>query len=335
VNALLLLLLLAGPGAHAQDGLPAAAGSPVSDESVVHDRAGALAAELRCPVCQGLSAADSQAEAAVAMRTRAEQLVREGYTDAQIRAWFVDRYGEWVLLEPPREGRHWIVWLGPLLVLAVGAGVVVRRVRSSGIAPADADPEPDLPANPTAGPGEAALPVRTRSWPVLMALALVALALVAGVASLPEAPPIPSPSPHAVSPHASTAAADPADLPTLNARAYASILEGDLPEAMALVERARQMAPDDPDVQINVCALRIAVGMLDRAESGIDAVLAAHPDHLRARLWKGVIQGQRGDAEGARQAWHDVIARDPDGTEGKQARAFLAELAPGAPSGGG
>jgi len=153
VSPLLLLILLAvAPGVRAQDALPGASIPPAGDEAGIRERASALADELRCPVCQGLSAADSQAEAAVAMRTRVEQLVREGRTDEQIRAWFVDRYGEWVLLEPPRHGRHWIVWLGPLVLLLAGAGVVVRRMRAAGPRRAAPDPGADLPADLAADP---------------------------------------------------------------------------------------------------------------------------------------------------------------------------------------
>ena len=112
------------------------AGPPLSDEAEVARRTEAVSELLRCPVCQGLSAAASQAEAAVAMRTRSEELVRLGYSDAQILAFFVSRYGEWVLLEPPRQGRHWIVWLGPLLVLGLGALAVAWRMTAAAQVPA-------------------------------------------------------------------------------------------------------------------------------------------------------------------------------------------------------
>ncbi len=151
-SLLLLFFLAAGPAVHAQDALPGASSLPGGNEAGIRARAGALAAELRCPVCQGLSAADSQAEAAVAMRTRVEQLMREGRSDEQIRAWFVDRYGEWVLLEPPRHGRHWIVWLGPLVLLLAGAGVVARRMRIGAPRQDATDPGADLPADLAADP---------------------------------------------------------------------------------------------------------------------------------------------------------------------------------------
>ncbi len=106
----------------------APAGPPVTDRAVIDQRAQAIAEGLRCPVCQGLSAADSQAESAIAMRTRAGDLVATGYSDAQINSYFVERYGEWVLLEPPRTGRHWLIWLGPLVLLGLGALVVAWRM---------------------------------------------------------------------------------------------------------------------------------------------------------------------------------------------------------------
>jgi cytochrome c-type biogenesis protein CcmH len=104
------------------------AGAPVTDQAEVTRRARSISEGLRCPVCQGLSAADSQAESAIAMRTRAEDLVAAGYSDAQINAYFVKNYGEWVLLEPPRAGRHWFIWLGPLVLLGLGALVVAWRM---------------------------------------------------------------------------------------------------------------------------------------------------------------------------------------------------------------
>ncbi len=175
--------------------------------------------------------------------------------------------------------------------------------------------------------------IRTRAWPVWVACGAVAFALTAAASSVEWTGA--APEPVATNPHAAVPAESlPTDLPTLNARAYEAILAGDLPAAMAMVERVRQIAPDDPDLQVNVCALRLAVGMIDRAEAGLDEVLASHPDHLRARLWKGVARSERGDAEGARQAWHDVVARDSEGREGRQARAFLADLASATRPGG-
>ena len=92
---------------------------------------------LRCPVCQGLSVADSNAEAARAMYKRIFELVELGYSGEQIEDYFIDRYGEWVLLSPKKEGLHWIIWVGPALVLVVGAGLVALRARQEdGEAPA-------------------------------------------------------------------------------------------------------------------------------------------------------------------------------------------------------
>ncbi|MBN1334931.1 MAG: tetratricopeptide repeat protein, partial [Deltaproteobacteria bacterium] len=159
--------------------------------------------------------------------------------------------------------------------------------------------------------------------------ALGVLVLTAAAASLSGSAtvaPATARNPHEA---ASAAASDlPSDLPTLNEHAYRAILEGDLTAAMTFVERARQLDPDDLDVQVNVCALRLAVGMADRAEAGLDAVLAARPDHLRARLWKGLVRARLGDREAAERAWREVAERDPEGMEGAHARTLLAHPAP-------
>ena len=80
---------------------------------------------LRCPVCQGLSVADSQSDAAVAMKNRIKELVAMGYSDDQIIDYFIGRYGEFVLLQPKSE--HWFVWWMPLLGLGAGIGIVALR----------------------------------------------------------------------------------------------------------------------------------------------------------------------------------------------------------------
>jgi len=69
---------------------------------------------------------------------RVRELVAEGKTDDEIRAYFVARYGEWALLEPSAQGLNWLVWLGPLALLLLGAWVVARLVRARPTPRADA-----------------------------------------------------------------------------------------------------------------------------------------------------------------------------------------------------
>ena len=88
-----------------------------------------LAAGLRCPVCQNLSVADSPSQLAGEMRSEIAERLRAGATDDEVRAYFVQRYGEWVLLEPPRRGFDLIPWLVPVVGLLVGVGIWFALVR--------------------------------------------------------------------------------------------------------------------------------------------------------------------------------------------------------------
>ncbi|MGO9831303.1 MAG: cytochrome c-type biogenesis protein CcmH [Myxococcaceae bacterium] len=123
MTALLLTLLLSATP-HA----PQQAGSALLDP-VREARVQALGKLLRCPMCQGLSIADSGSSAARAQMDRVRELVAEGKTDDEIRAYFVARYGEWALLEPSAHGVNWLVWLLPGAVLLLGAVVIARLVR--------------------------------------------------------------------------------------------------------------------------------------------------------------------------------------------------------------
>ena len=99
--------------------------APASDA----ERVDAIAAELRCPVCQGLSVRDSPSETARQMRDLVAQRVREGRGDDQIRDEFRRSYGDWVLLSPPLASWTAFVWIVPFVVLTFGLLLALRRVR--------------------------------------------------------------------------------------------------------------------------------------------------------------------------------------------------------------
>jgi cytochrome c-type biogenesis protein CcmH len=120
--ALVTALVLSGPAASATTAQTA---KPVS-EDVVHD----VAAQLRCVVCQNLSVADSPSEMASQMRAIIRERLAAGESPADVQRYFVDRYGEWILLSPPRRGFNLLVWLLPVAAVVVGlvaTGALVWR----------------------------------------------------------------------------------------------------------------------------------------------------------------------------------------------------------------
>jgi len=145
VSPLLLALVLAATP-HA----PQQAGSALLDPPR-EARVQALGKMLRCPMCQGLSIADSGSSAARAQMDRVRELVAEGKTDDEIRAYFIARYGEWALLEPPAHGVNWLVWLLPIGLVVLGAILIGRLVRRSAAVPSAGAAQPAGPS-PSADP---------------------------------------------------------------------------------------------------------------------------------------------------------------------------------------
>jgi cytochrome c-type biogenesis protein CcmH len=99
--------------------------TPVSEDAVQ-----AVAAQLRCVVCQSLSVADSPSETAHQMREIIRQRLAAGESPEQIKAYFVEKYGLWILLSPPRSGFSLLVWVVPFVALGIGlalVGLLVRR----------------------------------------------------------------------------------------------------------------------------------------------------------------------------------------------------------------
>jgi cytochrome c-type biogenesis protein CcmH len=130
---LLLLALLAAAPLRADSSMPPAhwANRQLPDPGQ-EARARALMEELRCLVCQGQSIADSDAEIAGDMRDLVRRRIAAGERPSAIRAWLVERYGHWVSYRPPTEPVAWPLWLAPILLLAAGALLVVRRLRLRG-----------------------------------------------------------------------------------------------------------------------------------------------------------------------------------------------------------
>jgi cytochrome c-type biogenesis protein CcmH len=93
-------------------------------------RARALEGALRCPVCRSQSIRQSRSFMADDMRRKVRQMIAEGRSDDEIRAYFIDRYGTWVLLTPPRRGFNLAAYALPAIVVLIGAvGLVVAARR--------------------------------------------------------------------------------------------------------------------------------------------------------------------------------------------------------------
>jgi cytochrome c-type biogenesis protein CcmH len=92
-------------------------------------RARRLSAELRCPVCQGLSVADSPSSTARAIADDIRRRIDEGESDGAIRRAYVERYGEWILLQPEGSGLGAVVWALPVAGLVLGGGALALAFR--------------------------------------------------------------------------------------------------------------------------------------------------------------------------------------------------------------
>jgi cytochrome c-type biogenesis protein CcmH len=122
----LLALLLAGAAVLA----PAREAAPTSDDPALEARVMAVAAELRCLVCQNQTIADSHSGLAEDLRREVREQLRRGASDEQVLQFMTERYGDFVRYRPAFKGLTMLLWLGPALLLAGGLaalGLVLRR----------------------------------------------------------------------------------------------------------------------------------------------------------------------------------------------------------------
>ena len=141
VRAVLLLVILAVPGA-AQESAPPQGTVPRAEqeaepaqgavirETELDRQVKEVSSQLRCVVCQGLSIQDSPSTLAQEMRSLVREQLAAGQSPEQVKAYFVERYGEWVLLRPKASGVNLLVYLLPIAMLLGGAAFIFVKARS-------------------------------------------------------------------------------------------------------------------------------------------------------------------------------------------------------------
>jgi cytochrome c-type biogenesis protein CcmH len=106
-------------------------------EPELEQRVLALAAELRCLVCQNQTIAESNAELAVDLRNQVREMLRRGQSERAIVDHMTARYGDFVLYRPPLKGSTAPLWFGPPLALVAGSVGLWWVLRRRGRMPAD------------------------------------------------------------------------------------------------------------------------------------------------------------------------------------------------------
>jgi len=92
-------------------------------------QAKALMATIRCVECQGQSVADSDAAIAGSMRSVIREHIQAGETPGQVRAWLIERYGDYITYDPPMSAVTWPLWLAPVVLLIGGAAIARSSFR--------------------------------------------------------------------------------------------------------------------------------------------------------------------------------------------------------------
>lgn len=118
----ILLFLIASP-------LSADEAEPNSENPIIEARMLGLSEELRCVVCQNESLAGSQAPLAQDLRQEIREMMEAGMSDHEIVEFFVERYGDFVLYNPPLKPLTYILWFGPAILFILGFIVVFLTLR--------------------------------------------------------------------------------------------------------------------------------------------------------------------------------------------------------------
>jgi len=265
-----------------------------SGPSTATERSDAVAASLRCPTCEGLSVEDSTSPMAGSMREIIDDKIADGESDEQIRQYFVDRYSDWVLLNPPASGGGWLIWVVPLLVGV--AGIVIVLVLA----------------------GRIRLPRRAGWAVVLVGVGMVViLSLQTNSGDRHQDGLITGSDP---------AAAD--EQPSGGEVPEGSASDDGGPEAAERrLEKLRSKVSDDPDdaeTRLALAAEALSLGRADLVREQAAAVLEDEPRNVDALLLRSLSVTGRDDDEGV-EAVRDYLALAPEGHPGRTTVEPLAE----------
>jgi cytochrome c-type biogenesis protein CcmH len=119
---IVLLVLCFGGALAAKEAQP-------NEDPKIEQRMKALTEQLRCLVCQNETLADSRADLAEDLRQQIREQMKAGKSDQEILAFLTQRYGDFVLYNPPVKATTYLLWFGPFILLIAGTGVLYRYLK--------------------------------------------------------------------------------------------------------------------------------------------------------------------------------------------------------------
>lgn len=288
------------------------------------DRARAIEAQLRCPTCQGLSIADSPAGSARQMRVLVREQLAAGASDDDVRAFFVARYGRWILLDPPASGPDLALWLAPAVIVAFGALLVVRRARArpgastTGTWSQQAPPAPRLGTIAIAGAMVLALAV-----PIAAAVGPRSGGREVSGGSTPQ-------SAASIEELEAFVRAEPRDVEALVTLGDALLAAGRAADATRRYRAALELDPNDIGALLGLGSIFLGAGRPDAAGPVFDRVLALSPDQYDALLYRAVarLQVEGSATEEVRRDVERFLAVAPPDDPRRQLAAELLEPSP-------
>lgn len=251
----------------------------------IEDRARALETQLRCPTCQGLSIADSPATSAGQMRALVLEQLEAGASDDEVRAFFVARYGRWILLEPATSGPDLALWLAPAVIVAGGTLLVVRRARASNATGAT---RAWSAGQPLAVPRVGTLAIGAA---MVLALAVpIAAAVGPRLASQEVTGGVTPQTDPSIADLEAFVRAQPRDVEALVALGDALLAANRAGEAADRYKAALELDPNSTGALLGVGAILLAADRPDAAGPVFDRILTLVPDQPDALLYRAVAR---------------------------------------------
>jgi cytochrome c-type biogenesis protein CcmH len=309
----------------------ASASTATSTDPALDERVQRVTTELRCPVCQNQTIADSHAELAVQLRNEVRQQLSQGATEAQVRDFMVERYGDFVLYRPPVNLQTGLLWGGPAILLLIALGVlglhIRHRQRDLALSPdyawadawADAEPQPD-PAPPAASiarladPAPAATDDTSRIHLALTGLLVIWLTAT-GLYALFGNPAVLNDS---AAPAASAASTAPTEDPAVWLQKARTLAEqGDFAAAVSAYQKRLSLAAPDADLLTDYAvALGLAANppsLSGPPEAALAQALELNPRHIQALALSARAALERNDPARTVALWQRLLAVLPPG----------------------